>query len=575
MRMSNLCGKRLKEDPKDSQLPSHKFLIRGGYARQVSTGSYSLLPIGLKIIRKIENIIRQEMDNINGQEVLLPVVLPRELWDESGRWESVGSELLRFTDRTGKDMLLGMTHEEAVVHLARNEVSSYKNFPFMLYQIQTKYRDEPRSRGGLIRVREFTMKDAYSFHTSQEDLEKYYEKVRQAYMNIFKRAGIKNLAVVEADSGMMGGAISHEYMLVTPGGEDTLIICPECGYSANREVATGSVKAYPKDLLPLEKIHTPNCKTIEDVAGYLKIPTHQTGKAVFFADQDNNLVFVVVRGDREVNEAKVKKIIKSPELRFATEEEIIAAGSVPGFASAIGINPDKVKIIIDKTVTESGQLVVGANQTDYHFQNFDFKRDMAKTADKIIVADVISTAAGDKCPNCSATLEVNRGIEIGNIFQLGTKYTESMNMTYLDKNGKSKHVIMGCYGIGVGRLMASVIEDSHDNYGPIWPISIAPWHVHINALNLKIAEIREAAEKIYETLKKAGIEVLFDDRDEKAGPQFAEADLIGIPIRLVLSKKTVANNECEFKLRGSRDKENISIDSALDKIKETIKKLEE
>jgi prolyl-tRNA synthetase len=536
----------------------------------ISTGSYSLLPAGLRIIRKIESIIRDEMNKIEGQEVLLPVVLPRELWEESGRWDSVGSELLRFTDRTGKDMLLGMTHEEAVVHLARNEVSSYKNFPFMLYQIQTKYRDEPRSRGGLIRVKEFTMKDAYSFHTSQKDLEEYYEKAHNAYMRIFKRAGLKNIAVVQSDSGMMGGAVSHEYMLVTPGGEDTLIMCPACDYRANREVALGNVKPFPAKPAPLEKVHTPNCKTIEEVAAFLNIPTRQTGKAVFFADNNNQLVFAVIRGDREVNEAKIKKIIQSPELRFATDQEITASGAVPGYASVIGIDPEKVKIIIDPTVAGSGQLTVGANEKDYHFINFD----LGPIKNKIITADIISIEQDDQCPCCGAPLNINRGIEVGNIFQLGTKYTRCMNMTYLDAQGKSQFVIMGCYGIGVGRLMASVIEDSLDKFGPVWPISIAPWQVHINALNLKLPEVKEAAENLYRNLIDKGIEVLFDDRDEKAGPQFAEADLLGIPIRLVLSKKTVADNECEFKLRGSMNKKNIPLESAFNVITETINTLE-
>jgi prolyl-tRNA synthetase len=571
--MSRLCGRRLKEDPKDAKLQSHKFLIRGGYVRQVTSGIYSALPMGLRVLRKVESIIREEMNRIDGQEVLLPVAMPRELWEESGRWESVGQELLRFRDRTGKDMLLGMTHEEAVVHLARNEVSSYKDFPFMLYQIQTKFRDEPRSRGGLIRVREFTMKDAYSFHTDTADMEEYYTRAHKAYSRIFARAGLKNVAVVASDAGIMGGGLSHEFMLVTPGGEDTLIICSSCSYRANKEVAVSRIsEAAGQEIADLEKVHTPNCKTIEDVAAFLKIEPSQTAKAVFFADAEGKPVFVVVRGDREVNEIKLKKVLQTLELRFLTDEEIRAMGSEPGYASPMGVDGKDLRIVVDPTVASAVSLVTGANEADHHYRNFNFDRDLrGKVACPVIIEDIISVEENDACVECGKPLNICRGIEIGNIFQLGEKYSKPMNMTFVDDNGRSHNAVMGCYGIGVGRLMASVMEESNDKWGPIWPISIAPYQVHICALNMKNEpKVREVAEAIYQDLQDRGIEVIYDDRDEKAGPQFADADLTGIPLRVVVSPKTVAEDQVEFKIRGIRDGELVALDDLGGHIEEKI-----
>ncbi len=570
MRMSKLVGKRIKEDPKDAQTVSHKFLIRGGYVRPVSAGIYSLLPIAKRVIDKIEAIIREEMNKVEGQEVLLPVVLPRELWEETGRYESVGQELLRFKDRNGKDMLLGMTHEEAVVHLFRTEVSSYKQLPAMLYQLQTKYRDEARPRAGLIRVREFTMKDAYSFHENDECLEEYYNRQHKSYERIFQRLGMPDVVSIESDAGMMGGSVSHEFMAIADCGEDTIFLSPDGKYKANKEVATSAIdfSIDKTDALELEKVHTPEKKTIEEVSEFLNAEMKDTGKAVLYTDIDGNAVFAMIRGDFEVNEAKLKKVVQSNQLIFANDDEIRAIGAEPGYASPMNLDYDKVKIVIDKSIAESSNLIVGANCADYHYKNFNLSRDLDES--KIIVADIANARAGDPCPVTGEPLIIKRGIEVGNIFQLGTKYTKSMNCTYLDKNGKAQTPIMGCYGIGVGRSMASVIEQSHDNYGPIWPISIAPYQVQICAINMKKAEVKEPAEKLYADLLEKGIEVLFDDRGEKPGFMFSDADLIGIPFRFTISPKTVKENQAEFKIRGNKDFELLELEGLADKIENMV-----
>ena len=562
MRMSKMVGRRIKEDPKDAKTVSHKFLIRGGYIRPVSAGIYSLLPVGKRIVEKIEAIIREEMNRIDGQEVLMPVVLPAELWEESGRYSSVGAELLRFRDRNDKPMLLAMTHEEGIVHLVRTELNSYKQLPVMLYQIQTKYRDEARPRAGLIRVREFTMKDAYSFHTDQKDLETYYFRCHEAYERIFRRVGMKNVLSIEANSGMMGGKVSHEFMAICDCGEDTVITNADYSYRANREIAVAAWKFEKGEPLPLEKVHTPGAKTIEEVAGFLGVKPEQTGKAVFYQDaRTGELIFVLIRGDFEVNETKLGNAVQVPELKFADDDAITAAGAVPGFASPIGIDGKKVRIVVDRSAAESGNLVVGANEVDHHYRNFNFDRDMAGI--DCIVTDIATVREGDPCPLTGTPLIFSRGIEVGNIFQLGTKYTVPMHCDYLDRDGKSHPMVMGCYGIGVGRAMAAVIEQSCDEYGPIWPMSIAPYQVEICALNPDKGGVGETCERLYAEFQAAGIEVLYDDRGEKAGSMFSDADLLGIPLRLVVSPKTLADGQVEFKVRGSRDAERIDVGSAL------------
>ncbi|MBQ8755326.1 MAG: proline--tRNA ligase [Lentisphaeria bacterium] len=552
MRMSQLVGRRIKEDPKDAKTISHKFMIRGGYVRPVSAGIYSLLPLGKRVVTKIEKIIREEMDKIDGQEVMMPVILPADLWKESGRYDSVGAELLRFTDRNGKPMILAMTHEEGICHLLRTEVNSYKQLPVMLYQIQTKYRDEARPRAGLIRVREFTMKDAYSFHTSQEDLEQYYYRCHEAYERIFRRVGMNNVLSIQANSGMMGGKVSHEFMAICDCGEDTVITNPDRSYRANREIAVAAWKFDKGTPLPLEKVHTPGTKTIEDVANFLNVKAENTGKAVFYQDaRTGELIFVLIRGDFEVNEVKLANAVKVPELKFADDASIAAVGAVPGYASPVGIDGKKARIVIDRSAAETGNLVVGANEVDFHYKNFNFDRDMANV--ECIVTDIACVREGDPCPLTGEPLIFSRGIEVGNIFQLGTKYSDSMECNFLDKDGKSHPMIMGCYGIGVGRAAAAVMEQSHDDYGPIWPISIAPYQVQICSVNPNKEGVAEAADKLYNDLQAKGLEVLYDDRGEKAGSMFSDADLIGIPFRIVISPKTLADGEVEFKLRSEKD----------------------
>jgi len=559
MRMSQLVGRRIKEAPKDAQTASHIFLIRGGYIRPVSAGIYSLLPLGKRVCTRIETIIRDEMNRIGGQEVEMPVVLPAELWRESGRYDTTGPELLRFSDRNDKAMLLGMTHEEAVVHLTRTEVNSHKQLPVMLYQIQTKYRDEARPRAGLIRVREFTMKDAYSFHASQDCLDACYETMHGAYERIFQRVGLKDVVSILSDTGMMGGSASHEFMALADCGEDTIFMAPDGRYKANRDIATTGLSFEKDEPLPLEKVHTPGKKTIEEVAGFLGVPEDRTGKAVFYTDTADNLYFVVIRGDLEVNETKLRNHLRVSVLEPAADERIRAAGAEPGYASPMNIDPTKTRIVFDPSARESSNLVVGANLPDHHFRNFNFDRDLGDAASAVEIADVATARAGDPCPLTGEPLLMKRGIEVGNIFQLGTKYSASMNCFFQDEQGRAHPMIMGCYGIGIGRTMAAVIEQSHDKYGPIWPASIAPFDVHICALDPDTGTVRETAETLYAELLEQGLDVLFDDRGEKPGVAFAEADLIGAPIRLVVSPKNLARNEIEFKARDGSRKETMPI----------------
>ena len=575
MKMSKMVGRRLREVPKDAKTASHQFLVRGGYIRPVSAGIYDLLPCGKRIVAKIEAIIREEMNRIDGQEVLMPVVLPASLWEESGRYASVGSELLRFNDRNDKPMILAMTHEECITAMVRTEVNSYKQLPVMLYQIQTKYRDEARPRAGLIRTREFTMKDAYSFHTDQADLEKYYARAHEAYERIFKRIGLDNVLSIESNSGMMGGKVSHEFMAISDCGEDTIIVSPDRSYRANKEIATAAWKFEKSAPLPLEKVATPDSKTIEEVANFLKVKAENTGKAVFYQDAiSGELIFVLIRGDFEVNESKLANIAKVSELKFADDASILAVGAVPGYASPLNLKGKKARIFVDRSAMESSNLVVGANDAGFHYLNFNADRDLEGV--EYTVCDIASVREGDPCPLTGEPLQMLRGIEVGNIFQLGTKYSESMNCTYLDKDGKSHPMIMGCYGIGVGRAMASVIEYSCDDYGPIWPMSIAPFQVQVCALDPQKPGVGETAEKITAALEALGVEVLYDDRGEKAGSMFSDADLLGIPLRVVVSPKALADNEVEFRTRACRDAVRLKVDEVAEvvaaKVAEELKK---
>ena len=566
MKVSELLGERYKD--RVAEIESQNLMVRGGYIKQVGNGIYSLMPPARRIHNKIEAILRQEMDRIDGQEVLFPVTMPATLWQASGRWESVGKELLRFKDRSGADMVLGMTHEEAAVHMAMNVASTYQKYPFMIYQIQTKFRDEPRARGGLIRVREFTMKDGYSFHTSQKDLERYYKRCYRAYERIYARVGIPEVVAVASDSGMMGGKVSHEFMLLTDIGEDTIVLCPECGYRANMEAADCIVHNDPDEAMaPLEKVATYDNKTIEDVCSFLHGSAEKSAKAVVYQrNEDDSYVLVFVRGDLEVNETKLRNYLKA-EVHPAVE--IDHAGLVAG---AIGpVNPAKgITVVYDRSRAGTRNLVCGANEEGYHFTGLNMDRDVPNAE----YADVAKATVGGVCPKCGKhSLTIKNGIEVGNIFQLGRRYTESMGMTYDDEKGNRVNPIMGCYGIGVGRLMASVCEEHHDQYGPVWPISIAPWEIEICALRADQAHVKEEANKLYKSLMDEGYEVLFDDRTVSAGFMFSDADLLGSPVRIVISPKTLDRGVVEIVTRDKTIKEDVPLECAMQRTKEIVAEL--
>lgn len=544
MKVRNLVGERFKERPSDCVVDSHALMIRGGYIKPVANGIFSLYTPAKRITQKIEQIIREEMDRLDGQEVMFPVVLPGSLWEESGRFQSVDSTLVRFSDRNDTSMVLGMTHEEASVQLVREYANSYSKYPFMIYQIQTKFRDEARPRAGLIRVREFTMKDAYSFHTSQEDLEQYYARCLRAYERIYARAGVPEVIAVAADSGMMGGSVSHEFMMLTPIGEDSIVICPECGYRANMEAADSIVEN--ENLLPaaeLTKVHTPGVKTIEELTQLLQVPAVHMAKAVVYQrNRDDSFVVVFIRGDLETNDTKIKNYLGD-----AVHPAVIDADSpvVAGFIGPVGLS-EKVTVLFDRSLEGIDYLVCGANEEDYHYTGLNLQRDVAH----VEYVDVAKAVDGGICPHCGKhSLTISRGIEVGNIFQLGTKYTKAMNMTYTDQEGNSQYPIMGCYGIGVGRLAASVAEVSHDEYGPIWPISIAPWQVHICCLRADNAEVKGFADALYEELTAQGVEVLYDERDIRPGAMFSDADLLGVPVRVVVSPKNLDQQVVEITTR--------------------------
>lgn len=568
MKLSKLVGDRFKERPANCLIDSHALMVRGGYIKNVANGIYSQFPPMKRISQKIENIIRDEMDKIDGQEVLFPVTLPGSLWEESGRYESVGSELLRFTDRTGSKMVLGMTHEEASVQLIREYANSYAKYPFMIYQIQTKFRDEARPRAGLIRVREFTMKDAYSFHTSQEDLEQYYQKAYDAYNRIFARCGIPEVAVVSSDSGMMGGSISHEYMLLTAAGEDSIAICPECGYSANVEAAESIIKNENK--IPMEEmkeVETPNVGTIEELCAFLKIPAENTCKAVVYQrNEDDSYIVAFIRGDLDINETKLTNALGC-EIHPAVITDDCELNA--GFIGPVGLS-DKITVIFDNSLKGIDNFATGANKVDAHYTGFNIERDYGK----VEYLDLAKITEGGICPQCGKpVIKVSRGIEVGNIFQLGTKYSKSMGFKYTDENGEEQYPIMGCYGIGVGRMAASICEVRHDDYGPIWPITIAPWQVHLCCLRSDDAECKEFADDIYNTLQKKGIEVIYDDRKARPGAMFADADLLGVPVRVVVSPRNLKERVVEISTRDKSIQEKVSMDSVLEEIDRIIKEL--
>ncbi|MCR4654822.1 MAG: proline--tRNA ligase [Lachnospiraceae bacterium] len=566
MKLVKLVGERFKERPSECQIESHAIMVKGGYMKYVANGIYSSYMPLKRITRKIEQIIREEMDAIDGQEVQFPVCMPASLWEESGRYSSIGNELLRFTDRTGTKMVLGMTHEEAAVQLVKDYANTYARYPFMIYQIQTKFRDEARPRAGLIRVREFTMKDAYSFHTSQEDLEAYYERCHKAYERIFARAGIPEAVSVKSDSGMMGGSVSHEFMLLTPVGEDSIAICKDCGFSANMEAAESIIKnETDAELSGLREVYTPDIHTIEEVCDFLKMDIRKSCKAVVYQrNKDDSYIAVFLRGDIEVNDAKLRNYL-GEEMHPAVISE--DSGICPGYIGPIGL-PEGVTVVIDTSLKGASNLSCGANKEEYHYVGFTPERDLPKDTEYVDVAKILD---GGICPVCGKpSIGISRGIEVGNIFQLGTKYSKSMGMTYTDQNGELQTPVMGCYGIGVGRLAASVCEAHHDDYGPIWPISIAPWQVHLCGMRIDNPEVRETADRLYEELMALKVEVIYDDRDVSAGVMFSDADLLGIPYRVIVSPRNLKENVVELSSRDKSFSEKIPVNEAAERIKALI-----
>ncbi len=548
MKLSKLVGERTKETPAGVISKSHEYLLRAGYIKQVCNGVFSLFNPAYRVQAKIVNIIREEMDKIGGQEVLLPVLMPRELWDESGRYSSIGSEMFRLKDRSSHDMVLGMTHEEAALHLVKNTVKSYDQLPFMVYQIQTKLRDEPRARAGLIRVREFTMKDAYSFHTTKEDLEEYYNIVKDAYFKIYKRMGMKNVVSVKSDSGMMGGKIADEFMLITDIGEDSLAVCDSCDYSANVEVGESILDNYSSEEKTSELINTGDCKTIEEICKLLDIEPYQTCKAVcYYLAKSKKYVIVYIRGDLEVNEIKLKNLLKEEVVPISVDHPKIVAG----YIGPKDYKEDDIITIYDISLKDEKCLVVGANAKPYHIKNFSFNRDFIPEK----FENISKVKEGQCCAKCGrGKLKIVRGIEIGNIFQLGTKYTESMKMTIHDENGKEIYPIMGCYGIGVGRCLASIVEENCDEKGIIWPYNVAPWQIYLCPLRLDDELVLKTSENLYNKLQNFGYEVIYDDRNISAGNKFADSELMGIPIRIVVSPRSLENNSIEIVVRKTGEK---------------------
>jgi len=563
MRISKLFGKTQREVPAEAETVSHQLLLKAGMIHQVAAGIYSYLPLGWRVLRKIENIIREEMDKAGGQELMLPVLQPLELWQKTGRDLAFGKGLFTLSDRRERKLCLGPTHEEVITELVRYNVQSYRDLPLLLYQIQTKFRDEPRPRAGLIRVREFTMKDLYSFDTDEDGLNQSYDKMLQAYQNVYTRCGLPTL-LVEADSGAIGGKESHEFMIITESGEDEIIYCDNCRYAANVDKAESiKGKIEPEEPLPLEEVATPGVGTIEQVSDFLKVPKSHTLKAVFYI-ADGKLVFVVIRGDIEVNEVKLKNALGCVELRLATEAEVIEAGIVAGSASAIGIKG--IKIIADDSITSGANFVAGANKPDTHFRNVNYPRDFGVD----LVVDIAQARAGEECPRCGSKLLSTRGIEVGHIFKLGTFLSEKLGALFIDPNGVSHPIIMGCYGIGLDRLLAAAIEQNHDAQGIICPMSIAPYHIYLCPLHLENPKVAAASEKVYSELERQGLEVLFDDRKESPGVKFNDADLLGIPLRVTISPRTLESNSAEIKKRSEKEPELLPLEGIAIKLKELV-----
>ena len=569
MKATNLYAPTLRESPAEAEVISHKLMLRAGLIRKAAGGVYSYLPLGWRTIRKIQQIIREEMDAAGGQEIAMPIIQPSELWKESGRWEVYGDEMMRMKDRHGREFCLGPTHEEMITALVRDEVRSYKQLPLMLYQMANKYRDEIRPRFGLMRSREFIMKDLYSFDRDEEGMNISYQKMYDAYAKIFTRCGLE-FRPVEADNGAIGGGHSHEFTVLAQSGESSIAYCGGCDYAASDEKAELKVIVEaPEDALPLEKVETPDAHTIELVKDYLQVPIEKTIKAVAFQDDDERLILAFVRGDHEVNEVKILNAVEGAlHLHMAEESAIVAAGGCPGFMSPIGLKPGTV-VLVDSTVMEMHNAVAGANEKDFHYKNVNPKRDFKD----VIVTDLRMVKEGDPCPRCGAPLKMTRGIEAGQVFTLGTKYSQSLGATFLDENGKEKPLVMGCYGIGVGRTMAAAIEQNNDEHGIIWPRAIAPFELVVVPVNAKNGEQLSYAERVYEELKAAGVDVLLDDRTERAGVKFKDCDLIGYPLRITIGPKALEEDVIEVKVRKTGEVLSFTKESYLREVRELLKKL--
>ena len=559
MKMSNMLVSTLREVPAEAEIDSHKLMLRAGMIRKMAAGIYNYMPIGLKVLKNIEEIVREEMNTAGAQEFLASAVLPAELWQESGRWDVYGDEMFRLKDRNNRDFCLGPTHEEVFTDIARNEIKSYKQLPVNLYQIQTKYRDERRPRFGIMRSREFIMKDAYSFDKDQAGLDVSYDKMHDAYVKIFNRCGI-DAKCVEADSGAIGGANSAEFMVKSEVGEDDVVFCSACDYAANIEKAEATPeKAEVEELLEMEKVATPDSRGIYEVSEFLKVSPKKTVKLLMF-NVDGKIVAVVVRGDREVNEVKVANAAQaSGDIIMASNEEYTKATNCePGFGGPVGIKVDL--LLVDEEVANMYNMILGANETGYHLKNVNYGRDFEG-----VVGDFRKIESGEKCPKCGSEVTIARGTEVGHIFKLGTKYSAAMNATFIDENGKNVPFVMGCYGIGVTRTMASIIEQHHDENGIIWPLSVAPYHVSVIPVNIKDEAQMKIANKLYDELRKIGVDAILDDRNERPGVKFKDSELIGIPMRVTVGKK-ITDGEVEFKLRDG-EMEVIKIEDVLEKVK--------
>jgi len=557
MKFSQMLSKTLREDPPEAETNSHKLMLKSGLIHQVATGVYAYLPLAWRSIRKIEQIIRHEMDMAGGQELLMPSLQPMELWEETGRREAFGDNLFSLKDRRGRPMVLAPTHEEVVTSIVKSNVQSYRDLPVILYQIQTKFRDEPRPRAGLIRVREFSMKDAYSFNSDDQSLDTSYQAMAEAYKNIYSTCALPIL-MAEADSGAIGGKDSHEFIFPSNTGEDTIITCKACDYTANAEKARGLLPDLPLEPPEsVEEIVTPNVKTIPELCSFLGVPSSKTLKAVFYMS-DSQLVFVTIRGDLEINEVKLSNILHCNELRLANDEEVQSAGLLAGSASPIGMS--RLRNIADYSIEKGNNFIAGGNKPNVHLKNVNYPRDF--TTDTL--EDISLAQPGNLCPKCSGTLDSIRGIEVGHIFKLGTFFSETLGSMYLDQSGEHAPITMGCYGIGVGRLLAATIEQNHDDKGITFPIPIAPYLVHLVGLNLSDESVIQASEELYRQLWNNGFETLYDDRiDQGPGVKFNDADLIGLPIRVVVSPRNLSNNQLEIKERNNDESQMVAKDDIL------------